>query len=50
MKRILKWSSLAVLAFSLTSCGLPAALGRSAGSLLNGFGGLAQAAGALGAF
>jgi hypothetical protein len=47
MKRLLKWSALAALVLSLNSCGLPAALGRSAGSLLNSAGGLAQAVNAL---
>jgi hypothetical protein len=50
MKRLLKWSALVALVLSLNSCGLPAALGRSAGSLLNSAGGLANAASSLGAF
>jgi hypothetical protein len=50
MKRILKWSALAALVASLSSCGLPGALMRSAGSVVNAAGGLvgpAMAAGAL---
>lgn len=48
MKRILKYSALAALILSLSSCGLPMALGRSAGSLVNSAGGLLNSAGALG--
>jgi hypothetical protein len=36
MKRILQLILLAGIAFSLNSCGLPGALVRSAGSLVNG--------------
>ncbi|MEO7099334.1 MAG: hypothetical protein ABI162_08225 [Luteolibacter sp.] len=41
MKRILQLIVLAGIAFSLNSCGLPGALVRSAGSLVNAAGGLA---------
>lgn len=50
MKRILQWLALTVLVFSLTSCGLPGALVRSTGRLVQSTGGLlgpALAAGAL---
>jgi hypothetical protein len=49
MKKILKWSMIAALLFSLNSCGLPAALGRTAGSLVNSASGLVGPAMALGA-
>jgi hypothetical protein len=49
MKRILKWSALAALVISLSSCGIPGALGRSAGTLVNAAGGLVGPAMAMGA-
>ncbi|MES2438214.1 MAG: hypothetical protein V4584_04070 [Verrucomicrobiota bacterium] len=36
MKRILQFLTLAAIAFSLNSCGLPGALARSAGRLVQG--------------
>jgi hypothetical protein len=48
MTRILKWCAIAAMLISLNSCGLPVALARSAGSVLNGVGSLADAAGGLG--
>jgi len=50
MKRLLQWSALAALVFSLSSCGLPAALGRSAGGLVSAAGNAVGPAMALGAF
>jgi len=53
MQRTLLWTALTAVALSLTSCGLPGALARSAGNLTNSLGGLtgpltaAAAAGAL---
>lgn len=44
MKRTLQLAVLAAVAFSLNSCGLPGALGRSAGRLANSVGGLANQA------
>jgi hypothetical protein len=44
MKRILQWIALTALVFSMTSCGLPGALVRSTGSLLNSVGQLVPAA------
>jgi hypothetical protein len=41
MKRNLQWLALALLVFTMTSCGLPGALVRSAGNLVNTVGGLA---------
>jgi hypothetical protein len=46
MKRLLQWIALTALALSLNSCGLPAALVRSTGSLLNSVGELVPAAAA----
>jgi hypothetical protein len=48
MIRILRWSALAAMLLTLNSCGLPMALARSAGSVLNTAGGLANTASALG--
>jgi hypothetical protein len=48
MTRILKWCAIAAMLFSLNSCGLPMALARTAGGVLNSAGSLANAAGALG--
>ena len=50
MKRLFQLITLAALMLSLNSCGLPGALVRTAGSLVQGAGGLvapAMAAGAL---
>lgn len=50
MKRKIQWLLLAACVVSLTSCGLPGALARSAGRAVQGAGGLlgpALAAGAL---
>lgn len=53
MKRSLLWTALTAAALSLTSCGLPGALARTAGNMTNSLGGLvgpltaAAAAGAL---
>ena len=44
MKRILQLAVLATIALSLNSCGLPAALGRSAGRVLSGVEGLTNQA------
>ena len=44
MNRILQLAALAAIALSLNSCGLPAALGRSAGNLVNGVGNIANTA------
>ncbi len=41
MKRFLQWIALAAAMLSITSCGLPGALARSAGSLYNSLGSLA---------
>lgn len=49
MKKILKWSAVAALLLSLNSCGLPMALARSAGSVVNSVAGLAGPAMAVGA-
>jgi hypothetical protein len=49
VKRFLKWSALTALVISLTSCGLPAALGRTAGGLMQSAGSLVGPAMALGA-
>jgi hypothetical protein len=48
MKEMLKWWVIAALVFSLNSCGLPMALARTAGGVLNSAGSLAGAASALG--
>jgi len=42
MKRLIQISSLVALLLSLNSCGLPAALGRSAGRALQGAGNVAN--------
>lgn len=42
MKRILQLSAIATIVLSLNSCGLPAALGRTAGNLANGVGDVAS--------
>ncbi|MEI8038708.1 MAG: hypothetical protein WCJ14_09980 [Verrucomicrobiota bacterium] len=40
MQRLLLWITLAAAMLSLTSCGLPAALGRTLGNTSNSLGGL----------
>lgn len=45
MKRKLQWLALALLVFTMTSCGLPGALVRTAGNLVNTVGGLAGGGG-----
>lgn len=40
MKRILQWIALTAVVLSLTSCGLPGALARTAGNATNSLGGL----------
>jgi hypothetical protein len=40
MKRLLQLVTLAAIALSLNSCGLPAALARTAGNVVNSAGGL----------
>ena len=53
MQRILQWIALSAAVLSVTSCGLPGALARTAGNATNSLGGLmgpltaAAAAGAL---
>jgi len=42
MNRILQLTALLVIALSLNSCGLPAALGRTAGNVVNGAGNMAN--------
>jgi len=42
MKRFLQLTALAAVVFSLNSCGLPAALGRTAGNVVNGVGDMAN--------
>jgi hypothetical protein len=42
MKRKLQWLALALLVLSMSSCGLPGALVRTAGNLVNTVGGLAS--------
>jgi hypothetical protein len=42
MKRMLQLAALAAIALSLNSCGLPAALGRTAGNVVNGVGNMAN--------
>jgi hypothetical protein len=42
MKRILQMTALAAIGLSLNSCGLPAALGRTAGNVVNGVGDMAN--------
>ena len=49
MKCLFQWITVAVLVFSLSSCGLPVALARSAGSVVQGLGGLVAPAVAAGA-
>ena len=44
MKRIFQLTALAAIALSLNSCGLPAALGRTAGNLVQGVGNVANSA------
>jgi hypothetical protein len=44
MKRIIQLAALAAIALSLNSCGLPGALGRTAGNLVQGVGNIANAA------
>jgi hypothetical protein len=34
MKRLFQWTALAAIALILSSCGMPAALGRSAGRVM----------------
>lgn len=43
MKRVLQLIVLAAMALSLNSCGLPAALGRTAGNAVKSAGGLVNA-------
>ena len=40
MKRISQWIAVTVLTFTLSSCGLPGALARSTGNLVQSAGGL----------
>lgn len=40
MKRLIQLATLVAIALSLNSCGLPAALGRTAGNVVNSAGGL----------
>jgi len=47
MKRLIQWSSLAALVFSLNSCGLPGALIRTGSNLVKGVGSLASSAASL---
>lgn len=42
MKRLLQLTALLAIALSLNSCGLPAALGRTAGNLADGVGDVAS--------
>jgi hypothetical protein len=44
MKRLVQLTAIAAFLLSLNSCGLPAALGRSAGRVVQGVGGLANQA------
>jgi len=48
MKRLLQWTALMAVMFSLTSCGLPTAAGRSVGNLFNGLEKLVPSASASG--
>ncbi|MEI6177497.1 MAG: hypothetical protein WCS43_11445 [Verrucomicrobiota bacterium] len=45
MKRFLKWLAVAGLAFTLSSCGLPAAAARTVSNTVKGLGGMASRVG-----
>ncbi|MES2922601.1 MAG: hypothetical protein V4819_13700 [Verrucomicrobiota bacterium] len=42
MNRLVQLTALAAIVLSLNSCGLPAALGRTAGNVVNGVGDMAN--------
>ena len=48
MKRMLQWIALTALVFSLTSCGLPGAVGRSVGNVFKSVSNLVPSASASG--